>query len=149
MPATVVAERIGWTRGITVLRERVLSCARATKRPKPSAAPSTSQANCASGTCGSPTTPSRRLWPDGRVAVLVGVPCYSRWILARMIGSKESADVLGGHLGLVVELGKVPKIGVYDGEPAISVRRGKEAHLHEDYRWSRRICRRQSWRAQT
>jgi len=38
-----------------------------------------------------------------------------------MIGSKESADVLGGHLGLVVELGKVPKIGVYDGEPAISV----------------------------
>ena len=27
-----------------------------------------------------------------------------------MIGSKESADVLGGHLGLVVELGKVPKI---------------------------------------
>lgn len=43
--------------------------------------------------------------------VLVGVPCYSRWAVARMIGSKESADVPGGHLGLVVELGRSPASG--------------------------------------
>jgi hypothetical protein len=58
--------------------------------------------------------------------VLVGLPCYSLWILARMIGSKESADVLGGHLGLVVELGKVPKIGVDDGKPEQPESRGQE-----------------------
>jgi len=65
--------------------------------------------------------------------VLVGVPCYSRWILGRMIGSKESADVLGGHLALLAELGKVPKVGVYDGEPAISVRRGRKLIYTENY----------------
>ena len=43
--------------------------------------------------------------------VLVGVPCYSRWILATMIGSKEAPDVLGGHLRLLVELGAVPRVG--------------------------------------
>ena len=41
--------------------------------------------------------------------------------------------MLGGHLGLLVELGKVPKIGVYDGEPAISVRRGRRLIYTEDY----------------
>jgi hypothetical protein len=50
-----------------------------------------------------------------------------------MIGSKEKADVLGGHLDLLVELGKVPKMGVYDGEPAISVRRGRQLIYTEDY----------------
>jgi GTP-sensing pleiotropic transcriptional regulator CodY len=28
MPATVIAERIGWTRSVRVLRDRVVSCAR-------------------------------------------------------------------------------------------------------------------------
>jgi hypothetical protein len=49
------------------------------------------------------------------------------------IGSKESADVLGGHLGLVVELGRTPRVGVYDGEPAISVRRGRRPIYTHDY----------------
>ena len=68
-----------------------------------------------------------------RLPVLVGVPCYSRFILADMIGSKESPDVLGGHLRLLVELGAVPRKGVYDGEPAISVRRGTKLIYTEDY----------------
>jgi hypothetical protein len=134
MPATVVAERIGWTRGITVLRERV-----AELRPSYQVPEAFGRTEYKPGElC------QWDLWfPDyaipvgyGQTAVLpvlVGVPCYSRWILARMIGSKESADVLGGHLGLVVELGKVPKIGVYDGEPAISGRRGKRLIYTEDY----------------
>jgi hypothetical protein len=69
-----------------------------------------------------------------RLPVLVGVSGYSRWILARMIGSKEATDVLGGHLALLVELGAVPRVGVYDGEPAISVRRGKKLIYTQDYR---------------
>jgi hypothetical protein len=68
-----------------------------------------------------------------RLPVLVGVPGYSRWILARMIGSKEAPDVLGGHLSLLVELGRVPRVGVYDGEPAISVRRGRRLIYTDDY----------------
>ena len=134
MPATVVAERIGWTRGITVLRERVAELRPSFKVPEAFGRTEYKPGELCQWD----------LWfPDydipvgyGQTAVLpvlVGVACYSRWILARMIGSKESADVLGGHLGLVVELGKVPKIGVYDGEPAISVRRGKRLIYTEDY----------------
>jgi transposase len=134
MPATVVAERVGWTRGITVLRERV-----AELRPTYQVPEAFGRTEYRPGElC------QWDLWfPDyqipvghGQAAVLpvlVGVPCYSRWILAHMIASKEKADVLGGHLGLLVELGAVPKVGVYDGEPAISVRRGRQLIYTEDF----------------
>ena len=134
MPATVIAERIGWTRGITVLRERV-----AELRPAYRAARGVRADRVQAGRVvpvGSVVPGLRIPVGHGQTAVLpvlVGVACYSRWILARMIGSKESADVLGGHLGLVVELGRVPRMGVYDGEPAISVRRGKRLIYTQDY----------------
>lgn len=134
MPATVIAERVGWTRGITVLRERVGELRPAYQVPEAFGRSEYKPGELCQWD----------LWfPDydipvghGQTAVLpvlVGVPCYSRWILARMIGSKESADVLGGHLDLVAELGAVPRIGVYDGEPAISVRRGKRLIYTADY----------------
>lgn len=134
MSATVVAERIGWTRGITVLKERVAEI-----RPAFQVPVAFGRTEYKPGELG-----QWDLWfPDydmpvghgqtARLPVLVGVPCYSRWTLARMIGSKESADVLGGHLGLLVELGAAPRIGVYDGEPAVSVRRGKRLIYTHDY----------------
>jgi transposase len=58
----------------------------------------------------------------GRVArppVLVGVAGYSRWIVGRMIPSRESHDLLLGHLACLVDLGRVPRAGVYDNEGAI------------------------------
>ncbi len=134
MPATVVAERIGWTRGITVLRERVAELRPAYLVPEAFGRSEYKPGELAQWD----------LWfPDydmpvghgqtARLPVLVGVACYSRWALARMIASKESPDVLGGHLGLLVELGAVPRVGVYDGEPAISLRRGKRLIYTEDY----------------
>jgi hypothetical protein len=134
MPATVVAERIGWTRGITVLRERVAELRPAYQVPEAFGWTEYKPGELCQWD----------LWfPDcqipvghGQTAVLpvlVGVPCYSPWILGRMIGSKEKADVLGGHLSLLVDLGAVPKVGVYDGEPAISVRRGRQLIYIEDY----------------
>lgn len=134
MPATVIAERIGWTRGITVLRDRVAEL-RPTYQPPEAFGRTEYKAG---------ELAQWDLWfPDyaipvghGQTAVLpvlVGVPGYSRWILATMIASKESADVLGGHLKLLVELGAVPRVGVYDGEPAISVRRGKRLIYTADY----------------
>lgn len=134
MPATVVAERIGWTRGITVLRERVAELRPAYRVPEAFGRTEYKAGELAQWD----------LWfPDydmpvghgqtARLPVLVGVACYSRWALARMIASKESPDLLSGHLGLLVELGAVPRVGVYDGEPAISVRRGKRLIYTEDY----------------
>jgi transposase len=134
MPATVIAERIGWTRGITVLRDRVAELRPVYQPPEAFGRSEYRPGELAQWD----------LWfPDyaipvghGQSAVLpvlVGVAGYSRWILARMIASKESADVLGGHLALLVELGAVPRVGVYDGEPAISIRRGKRLIYTHDY----------------
>jgi transposase len=134
MPATVIAERVGWTRGITVLRERVAELRPAFQVPEAFGRTEYKPGELCQWD----------LWfPDyaipvghGQTAVLpvlVGVPCYSRVTLARMIGSKGSADVLGGHLELLVGLGAVPRVGVYDGEPAISVRRGKRLIYTHDY----------------
>ncbi len=156
MPATVIAERVGWTRGMTVLRDRVGEL-----RPAYAVAEAFGRTEYRPGELA-----QWDLWfPDydipvghgqtARLPVLVGVACYSRWILADMIASKESADVLGGHLRLLVELGAVPRKGVYDGEPAISVRRGAgnvnpgwphRAHLFWPHR--QRRCSRGSWRVE-
>ena len=134
MPATVIAERVGWTRGITVLRERVAELRPAYRVPEAFGRTEYKPGELCQWDLWFPDYPI----PVGHgqtaiLPVLVGTPCYSRWILARMIGSKESADVLGGHLGLVVELGRAPRVGVYDGEPAISVRRGKRLIYTHDY----------------
>jgi transposase len=76
-------------------------------------------------------------WPDAlipvgfdqaaKLPVIVGVPGYSRYLAARMIPSKRVYDVLGGHLRCLVELGGVPRKGVYDNEPALVSRHGGRA----------------------
>jgi transposase len=134
MPATVVAERIGWTRGITVLRDRVAELRPAYEVPEAFGRTEYKPGELCQWDLWFPAYDI----PVGHgqtavLPVLVGVPCYSRLTLARMIASKESADVLGGHLGLLVELGRTPRVGVYDGEPAISVRRGRRLIYTQDY----------------
>jgi hypothetical protein len=134
MPASVVAERIGWTRGMTVLRERVAELRPSYQVPEAFGRTEYKPGELCQWDLWFP--PYDIPVGYGQTAVLpviVGVPCYSRWILGRMIGSKEKADVLGGHLDLLVELGKVPKMGVYDGEPAISSRRGRQLIYTQDY----------------
>lgn len=134
MPATVIAERIGWDRGMTVLRERV-----AELRPLYVPLVAFGRTEYRPGELA-----QWDLWepavdiPVGfgqtaRLQVLVGVPCYSRYTVAKLIGTKSSCDVLCGHLDLVVELGAVPRLGVYDGEPAISVRRRGQVVYTEGY----------------
>lgn len=134
MPATVIAERIGWDRGMTVLRERVAELrplyvpleafGRTEYRP----------GELAQWDLWEPPVDIPVGWGQtARLPVIVGVPCYSRFLGARMIGSKETEDVVGGHLGLIVELGAVPRMGVYDGEPAISVRRRGQVVYTEAY----------------
>jgi transposase len=134
MPATVIAERIGWQRGMTILRERVAELrplyvpleafGRTEYRP----------GEVAQWDLWEPEADIPLGWGQtARLPVIVGVPCYSRFLLAQMIGSKETPDVLGGHLQLLVQLGAVPRVGVYDGEPAISVRRRGQVVFTEPY----------------
>jgi hypothetical protein len=51
--------------------------------------------------------------------VIVGVSGYSRTIAARMIPSREAHDILLGHLACLLDLGGVPRKGVYDNEAAL------------------------------
>jgi hypothetical protein len=50
-----------------------------------------------------------------------------------MIASTQTHDVLGGHRWCLEQLGRVPRMGVYDGEPAISSRRGGQVYFTEAF----------------
>ena len=61
--------------------------------------------------------------------VIVGVSGYSRTIAARMIPSREAHDILLGHLDCLVDLGGVPRSGVYDNEAALVSRHNGRPNL--------------------
>jgi transposase len=134
MPATVVAERIGWQRGMTVLRDRVREL-RLDYLP----------ADPASRTVYEPGELAQcDLWfppaeiplgfgQTGCPPVLVMVSGYSRWIMARMLPSKAAADLIAGHWRLLTGLGAVPKALVWDNEAAVGSWRGGSPQLTEDF----------------
>src|SRR5918994_4392828 len=113
MPATVIAERIGWERSMTVLKDRVRElrplflpadpCQRTENRP----------GELAQWDLWFP--PVKIALGQGQAAtlpVIVGVSGYSRTITARMIPSREAHDILLGHLACLLEFGGVPRKGV-------------------------------------
>jgi hypothetical protein len=55
MPATVIAERIDWPHGITILRDRVAELRPLFRPPDPASAPSMRPVSWSSSTCGNPT----------------------------------------------------------------------------------------------
>lgn len=120
MPATVIAERIGWERGMTVFRERVRDLRPVYLPPDPAGRTTYRPGELAQWDLWFP--PVDIPIGPGRVArppVLVGVAGYSRYAVGRMIPSRESHDLLLGHRACLVDLGRVPRAGVYDNEGAI------------------------------
>jgi transposase len=61
------------------------------------------------------------------------VSAYSRTIVARMIASREAHDILGGHLACLLELGAVPRKGMYDNEAALVSRHNGRPNLTERF----------------
>jgi transposase len=134
MPATVIAERIGWGGGRTVLQERVAElrllylpadpCQRTDYQPGELAQwdlwlPAV---KIPLGQAQSATLP-----------VIVGVSGYSRWLVARMIPSREAHDILLGTLGCLLELGAVPRKAVWDNEAALVSRHNGRPNLTEAF----------------
>ncbi|RCG33176.1 IS21 family transposase [Sphaerisporangium album] len=121
MPATVIAERIGWNRSLTVLKDRVRMLRPAFKPVDP-ASRTTYQAG---------ELVQCDLWfPAVKVPlgvgqqatsppVLVMVSGYSRWLMARMLPSRTAGDLFAGHWALLSALGRVPKTLVWDNESAV------------------------------
>ena len=124
MPATVIAERIGWTRGMTILKERVAEIRPIYLEPDPFQRTDYRPGELAQWDIWQPDTDV----PVGyghtaRLPVIVGVAGYSRVIVGRMIPSREAPDILLGHWACLVDLGGVPRKGVYDNEAAIGRKR--------------------------
>jgi transposase len=115
MPATVIAERIGWNRGMTILKDRIRGL-------RPAYVP----VDPVSRTVYRPGELAQcDLWfPDadiplgygqsGRPPVLVMVSGYSRVITARMLPSRRTGDLIDGHWRLLTEWGAVPRTLVWD-----------------------------------
>ena len=120
MPVPVIAERIGWTRGLTVLKDRV-RLLRPLYRPVDPVSRTTyvpgelAQCDLWFPPADVPVGPQRLARPP----VLVMVSGYSRWMLAQMIPSRQAHDLIAGHWALLSQLGAVPRALVWDNESAV------------------------------
>src|SRR5690606_22927087 len=133
MPATVIAERVGWQRSLTVLKDRIRQI-----RPEyPPLAPAsrTSYQPGELAQCDLWFPPARiPVGPDRRMSlpVLVLVCGYSRWLLARMLPSRAAGDLFAGMWALLSLLGATPKTLVWDNEGAIGAWKGGRPQLTQD-----------------
>lgn len=113
MPATVIAERIGWTHLLTILKDRVRELRPLFLPPDPASRTTYSPGELAQ--CDlwfPPVDVPLGFGQVGRLPVLVMVAGYSRWINAAMIASRQGPDLIAGHWLLVQRLGAAPKAGM-------------------------------------
>jgi transposase len=120
MPATVIAERIGWRHSITVLRDRVRAI-----RPEYAGVDPADRLVHEPGAAA-----QMDLWfPEPRIPagfgqalmlpVLVMNLTFSRYLAALMIPSRQAGDLTAGMWQLISRVGAVSKTLVWDRESAI------------------------------
>jgi len=128
MPATVIAERIGWDRGITILRDRVAELRPLFRPPDPCQRTSYRPGELAQWDLWQPEVAIPvgfgqvdKLW------VVVAVTGFSRLTGAWMVPSRAAHDVLGGMLQVLAQIGAVPRCAVWDQEGCIGAwRQGRQ-----------------------
>jgi transposase len=120
MPATVVAERVGWTGSIRWFRDNV-NRLRAEHRPiDPADRLSWAAGDVAQ--CDLWFPPKKILLEDGSrtlLPVLVMTCGHSRFTLGRMLPTRKTPDLLLGTWSLLKQLGRVPRRLIWDNEPGI------------------------------
>lgn len=134
MPATVIAQRIGWTHSLTILKDRV----RVLRLYYLPADPATRTSY----------EPGQRVQCDlwfppvdvplgagqvGSPPVLVMVAGYSRMIFATMLPSRQAPDLIAGHWALLSSMGVVPRELVWDNEAAVGSWRAGKPKLTEEF----------------
>lgn len=136
MPATVIAERVGWTRGITVFKERVAELRPAYLPPDPASrttyvAGEIAQCDLWFPPIQLPVGFGQTRGPK-QLPVLTMVTGYSRWLSGILIPSRRAEDLFAGWWQLISALGAVPRLLVWDGEGAIGRNRGGRIELTGD-----------------
>ncbi|MGH9031570.1 MAG: IS21 family transposase [Acidimicrobiia bacterium] len=134
MPATVIAERIGWERSIRVLRDRVGELRPLFVPPDPCQRTSYRPGELA----------QFDLWqPDVEIPlgfgqadkcwVVVGVCGFSRFTGAWMVPSRAGHDVLAGMLQVLSQFGALPRTAVWDQEGCIGAWRQGRQRLTSEF----------------
>jgi transposase len=132
MPTTVIAERVGWQRSMTVFKDRVRQLRPLFVAPDP--AQRTEYLPGELAQCDlwfPPADVPLGFGQVGRPPVLVMVCGYSRWLSATMIPTRQAPDLLDGHWTLLSRLGAAPKALVWDNESAVGQWRGGKPQLTE------------------
>jgi transposase len=130
MPATVIAERVGWMHGITILKDRVRELRPLYLPPDPAGRTQYVAGELAQCDLWFPPVDiPLGCGQFGRPPVLVMVAGYSRVITAMMLPSRQSPDLLCGHWDLLCGWGVVPRALVWDNESAVGKWRGGKPEL--------------------
>jgi transposase len=135
MPATVIAERISWTRSLTVLKDRIRELRPVYLPPDPASRTAYAVGEVAQCDLWFPaiTLPVGfgQIRSASRLPVLVMVTGYARWLAARLLPSRCAEDLFAGWWQLLQGLGAVPRVLVWDGEGAVGQRRRRQTILTE------------------
>ncbi len=131
MPATVIAERVGWDRGLTVFKARVAELRPVYLPPDPAGRTVYEAGELAQFDFWFPDIELPVGYGQTRTAkrlpVMTCASGYSRWAGARLIPSRDAADLYAGWWRLLSEhLQGVPKTLVWDGEGAVGRWRAKQ-----------------------
>jgi len=123
MPATVIAERIGWTRSIRVLSGRVAELRPAYLPVDPAGRTQYAAGEIAQCDFWFPPIElpvgfgqSRR---PALLPVLTMVAGYSRFLSGQLVPSRAAPDLFAGWWKVIERLGAVPRTLVWDGEGAV------------------------------
>jgi transposase len=134
MPATVIAERVGWQRGMSVLRDRVRELRPAFVPADPVSRTAYQPGELAQCDLWFPPARVPLGWGQcGQPPVLVMVSGYSRVIAARMIPSRQAGDLIDGHWQLLSGWRACPRLLVWDGESAVGRNQGGKSVLTSDF----------------
>ena len=120
LPATVIAERVGWTGSMTWFRENVTRLRPEHRRVDPADRLTWEAGDAAQ--CDLWFPPRKIPLENGMstlLPVLVMTAAYSRFVLARMIPTKTTEDLLLGMWQLLQQLGGVPRRLIWDNERGV------------------------------
>jgi transposase len=136
MPATVIAERIGWPHSIRTLSSRVAQLRPYYLPPDPSGRTVYQPGGVAQCDFWFPDIRLPVGFGHDRTAkqlpVLTMVTGYSRWAAAVLIPSRGVEDLYAGWWRLIEALGAVPRVLVWDGEGAVGRWRHRRPELTGD-----------------
>lgn len=123
MPATVIAEQVGWDRSIRVLSSRVAELRPVYLPVDPASRTSYQAGEIAQCDFWFPDIELPVGFGQSRTAtmlpVLTMVTGYSRWASAMLVPTRRAEDLYAGWWAHIEALGVVPRVLVWDGEGAV------------------------------